>query len=206
VRGVGYCDQVNAAVATIGARHFDRTELYAFVDPVTNISPHTIGRVWSEQRREWLYFDAFFADAVLFTKDAAGRPRYLDTGIARVPSRGIASRAVDRLGGVTLIRFQPTYGSYLLSRLRRSGDPPALSAAQATAAPGRKRPTSPIDDATFRRVARAFVAARIEDLFGGRPVDAYRRIAADPAVTRDVRAAEIAALAQTISDAENVTR
>jgi hypothetical protein len=206
VRGVGFCDQVNAAVATIAAAHFERAELFALVDPLTNVSPHTIGRVWSSERREWLYYDAFYADAVVFTKDAAGRPHYIDAGIARVPSRGATSRAVDRLGGATLVQFEPTYGSYLVTRVRRRNLTPSFASAPLELPVAVTDTSRIVDDAAFRKVARAFVAARVEDLFGGRPVDAYRRIAADPLAKRDTRAAGMAALAAVIADTENVTR
>jgi hypothetical protein len=198
---------VNAAVAAIAARRFEKAELYALVDSASGSSPHTIGRVWSSKRGEWLYFDAFYADAVIFTKDSTGSPRFLETDDPRVISRGEISRETYSMGGVRLSGFRSTFGRYLWTRLTEEKPPtfppplgPVAVGPPANPFPGR-------DDAVFRKVARAYAAARVEDLFGERPVEGYRKIAADPLCQRDERAWEIAVLARAMADAdENVTQ
>src|SRR5947207_3978232 len=58
VSGLGYCDQINGEAAHVASHHFPRAQIYALYDAVRQSSPHSIGRVWSDTRRDWLYFDA----------------------------------------------------------------------------------------------------------------------------------------------------
>lgn len=196
VRGLGYCDQVNAAVGMIAAHRFEKAELFALLEPAQYRSPHTIGRVWSGSQNTWLYFDAFYTDAKIFTKDAQRRPRYLDASALRVPGRGLIDPKYYAYDGIALVDFPTTMGGYLLSRLRGSvTPPPPLNQEPVSAAPSAGSAGAKTDDAAFRGVASAYVAARVDDLLGARSADAYRRIAADPRAQRDPRAANIAELA-----------
>jgi hypothetical protein len=125
--GVGYCDQLNAIVCRIAAHHFPKAQLVGLYAQ-NRRTPHTIGRVWSKQHKDWVYFDAFYAKPVMFTRDAAGMPRFLPTPGAKVmPSREVISLSIYRLPGWALSEFPSTFGMYIVDRILK-GDPEAASA------------------------------------------------------------------------------
>jgi hypothetical protein len=176
VAGVGYCDQINAAVCRILAHSFPRAQLFALRDPVTNSSPHTIGRVWSNERNEWLYFDAFDAQ-VVFHKTAAGDVEILSDGEASAAE----ALPLYRLGGWVMNEYPSTYPMFLANSIRKRWrnepgpeEPPPQTASvpppQVTtlAAPPVNAAPAPAatDEAASHRVARTYVRARADDLFG----------------------------------------
>lgn len=120
IAGVGYCDQINGAVCSVAARHFPKTELIGLYDPATLQSPHTIGRVWSKRRGEWLYFDAFYREPVIFTRDAGGQPRFirLPESTSTVSRREVAPPGIYELDGWTFAEFPSTFGMYAFNRVR----------------------------------------------------------------------------------------
>src|SRR5438105_1567998 len=67
--GIGFCDQVNGAAALVLARSFARSETFN-VWKRDESWGHTIGRVWSDQHHEWLYYDMFYPDLAVFRIDA----------------------------------------------------------------------------------------------------------------------------------------
>ena len=120
IAGVGYCDQINGAVCSLAARYFPKAELIGLYDPVKLKSPHTIGRVWSEERGEWLYFDAFYREPVVFTRDADGQPRFvrLPESTSTISRREVAPAGVYALEGWTFAEFPRTFGMYVVNRVR----------------------------------------------------------------------------------------
>ena len=65
IRGYGWCDQVNSAVAFTLHELIDGVEAYALVDPETGISPHTCARVNSASLGV-VYIDAWLKDIKYF--------------------------------------------------------------------------------------------------------------------------------------------
>ena len=65
IRGYGWCDQVNSAVAFTLHELIDGVEAYALVDPETGISPHTCARVNSASLGV-VYIDAWLKDIRYF--------------------------------------------------------------------------------------------------------------------------------------------
>ncbi|MBV8520384.1 MAG: hypothetical protein JO197_23535 [Acidobacteria bacterium] len=246
ISGLGYCDQINGSVAAVAARRFGQAELFALYDRNGLTSPHTIGRVWSPQRNEWLYFDAFYSVPIVFTKDARGRAHYARVDGGVLPSRGVPLYWEYDLSGWTLSRFRASFAAQVVARARREAfAPPAVVVAEAVArggeaglqkppsysaavaqrryagpppsaaasaiccgfdAPPPRRasdvrpPAAEVlehrDDATYERLARAFVEARFDTLTEGANVEAYRAIAEDPRAERDDRARQIAQVAR----------
>jgi hypothetical protein len=186
VAGVGYCDQVNAAICRILAHSFPRAQLFALYDPATNSSPHAIGRVWSNERHEWLYFDGFYR-RVVFRKTADGNVEILsDAGTRRAKST-IDALPWYRLGGWVMSEYPSTYPMYVASNIRkrwqsRESPPPVLpppaqtSPALAAPPPAPAAPPPVTDtappppppniDAASHSIAKAYVRARADDLFG----------------------------------------
>lgn len=227
VSGAGYCDQINGAAAMLAARRFEKAELYALYDPTTRRSPHTVGRVWSTERNDWLYFDAFFDRAVIFTKRAGAAPQFLAFAEpAPNRARGAAPPQLYMLDGSLLADFPATFGGYLLSRLRTDGAQNAMNVTDAPEAEeaikpkprpktrpklpkeaqtarksrGTQAPAPPPDDTeaeerAYRAMTRAYVAARVDQLFGAPSAgEKFREIAATSAAENDPRAARIARL------------
>lgn len=117
ISGTGYCDQINGSVALIAARRFPRAQLYAVYDAPRKTTPHTVGRVWSDQRHEWLYFDAFYAVPLVYTRDADGTPHFLTPlPVAPVVSRRPPVMSIYSLPGWVIADYKPTFGSYLWNR------------------------------------------------------------------------------------------
>jgi hypothetical protein len=125
ISGLGYCDQINGSVAAIAARRFGTAELFALYDRNGLTSPHTIGRVWSAQRNEWLYFDAFYSVPIVFTKDAHDRAHYVHVAGGVLPSRGVPLYWEYDLSGWTLSRFRASFAAQIVARARREAFAPS---------------------------------------------------------------------------------
>jgi hypothetical protein len=126
ISGVGYCDQINGVVAAAAAHHFKRAELFALFDGAARITPHTIGRVWSTRRHEWLYFDAFFEEPVIFRRGPEGDITFLWTRDPRWKIRTPAPARIYQLPGWTLTRFSSSFPGYLMERILPSRFAPAV--------------------------------------------------------------------------------
>jgi hypothetical protein len=192
IAGVGYCDQINGVVAMMAARHFEKAELFGLLEG--DVSVHTVGRVWSEQRREWLYFDALFGKPVIYTRDGRGRVAFVDVrDEGPVLSRPAAAPEIYRLSGTPFAPFSPSFGGILLARLfpeERAPfrTPPAVLLGQPTEFKS--------NEEAFRHIAKTYVAVRMDDLFRERDRNAYRAIADDPVAATDSRATALAAVAR----------
>jgi hypothetical protein len=132
VAGFGYCDQFNGAACEILAGRFAKSEAFALWDQSLQLSPHTIGRVWSDQYNDWLYFDAFVDPGLVFRRGSNGRPVYLRhvPHITALPNRGVLSEAVYELGGHPLNSYSATFAGYVLRKLRSDNRTASLAAVQ----------------------------------------------------------------------------
>ncbi len=184
LRGTGYCDQINGFAAHRLARSFPHAQAWALVDPETGISPHTIGRVWSDQRNEWLYFDTFFQGVTIFRRNH-GTTESLHEGAA-LDDRSLRPRdypleqwygqMVD--SGYVLVEYGPSFAGDLWFKTHKSPRPRVTSS-------GRERPrngvsTRPPSELGGSRVARSYLQARMIHLLDGiePAATAYRRTAA----------------------------
>jgi hypothetical protein len=195
VSGLAWCDQANGAACDVLSHSFPRAELFALNDPVRNISPHTIGRVWSSQRNEWLYFDGFFDSGVVFRKRGNGEPERLFVTPDVDVSRGSAPAGTYSLSGIVLNEYRPSYPQYLwwkvMDAIRRRS---AASLVAVMPAVNEKK----VDQQTFERVADQYLEARLEHLFGS-PESAARKydeVANNRSARLDDRAAELASAAR----------
>jgi hypothetical protein len=213
VSGVGYCDQINGAVAIIAARRFQQAQLYGAYDKKLMTTPHTVGRVWSSQRKDWLYFDAFYDVPLIYTKAADGTPHFLQPGAAnRVVRRGAPDYSTYALPGWVIAEFKPTFGAYLWNRVAARVAPAAAVPTQTEATPalsalGTFQP-APIpaktrfNDDAYAKISTDFVDARISDLLGEPSADAYRSISNDASAQLDERAEYVAEIAGKLADAQ----
>lgn len=200
VSGFGSCDQINGSVARVASHHFRLVQIYALYDAPRRMSPHTIGRVWSDQRRDWLYFDAFFDVPVVFTKQEDGSPSVLSTGAAS-ESRGKAPPGTYHLNGWVMNEYRPSVGGQIAVKVAHRLGLGHIEAAPPTKATDQVLPDLPYDQSVFERTARAYAAARLDHLFRTPNRAAYRAIADDDATARDARADEFARAARVFATA-----
>lgn len=140
IAGVGHCDQINGAVCLIASRHFDKAELIALYSSASRSSPHTVGRVWSEERDEWLYFDAFYAKPVIYMRDEDGKTRFLQVNLpGEATSRAVAPPGVYDLPGWKISSFPHTFAGYMVARAW-----PEQSQSFVELAPAQKQETSTV--------------------------------------------------------------
>lgn len=126
IAGVGYCDQINAAVCEVLSHSFKHAQLFATYDPKRKISPHTIGRVWSSQRNEWLYFDAFPDRPVVFRRTANGGVEYLNHPSVHYTGRQPPPESAYHLDGWVLNEYTRSFPRYVVRKLAAIGkQPPA---------------------------------------------------------------------------------
>jgi hypothetical protein len=203
--GYGYCDQINAVVAGVAAHHFPRAQIYALYDAKNKTSPHTIGRVWSESGGGWLYFDAFYDIPVIFRRRTDGAIDFVVKSGLVMPSRSRPAFEFYRLQGWVMNEYARSVGGQIGIKIANrfgwgdiepgpdvSGDPmPPVW------------PTPSVDAAVFERVARAYMAARIDHVLSGVPdLRAYQAIASDTDAWRDSRAAEFVSAARVFATSQ----
>lgn len=120
--GLGYCDQVNGAAALVLAKLFPASQTYNIWDPERR--GHTIGRVWSDEYSDWLYYDLFYDEVVVFRRSADGirllaRKRPESVPGARDGMRGDAYLHFLGYvgGGAPMNEFRSTAGAYIASKV-----------------------------------------------------------------------------------------
>ncbi len=180
--GVGYCDQVNGVAADVLAGEFSVSQTYCLHLPSTG-DGHAIGRVWSMAAGHWLYYDLWGDDLVVFKIDEGGGVQYLarrrHPGEAFVgpPLRETLTRLYERSPqGWVLHTYSPTLGRRLVRKLGRAPTRPAPGPVAPVAPVVPVVASGPIDAGPGARFVHAYLAARLDHLFG-RPdlaLPAYR--------------------------------
>jgi hypothetical protein len=119
--GLGYCDQVNGAVARVLVGRYENAEAYSVWTP-----SHTFGRVRRSSDGTWVYFDVFPKGFSVFTLDTVGRivwaHRPVLDSLSRSDSSLMRSYEATR-AGFTLNAYAPYFLGHLFARMRRA-DPP----------------------------------------------------------------------------------
>jgi hypothetical protein len=198
--GLGYCDQVNGAAAMVLAKLFPVSETYNIWDPLRR--GHTIGRVWSDEYADWLYYDVFYDEVVVFRQSPGGGIRLLAREQPQsVPGGREGMRGEAYLhflgyvgGGAPMNEYRSTAGEYIVSKVAtavsartlRSVAPSRVGGAATIGGPvpllpravGETAALAPDPDAV-RRTREAYLAARLEHLAGswGRAAALYREAA-----------------------------
>lgn len=179
VSGMGWCDQLNGMAANVLSRDFDHAQLVALIHPQT-LAGHTIGRVWSRQRNEWLYFDVF-STVVVFHLNDRHEPDVLkraDPFPGSVPPDLAAT--LDRMyaftaQGVVFNEYAPSFGSYLLAKVSSALRRRSLSAVEPSGVTGTPLISpngagwpyvGPDDTSMPAEGRRLYIAARMDHLFG----------------------------------------
>lgn len=200
--GVGFCDQLNRLGAILLAPQFSRAQTYCMNLPSGD--GHTLGRVAADGK--WLYFDAWADTPAVFTLGEDGTPQVLwsrrTVRTTRVSSEidAIVVRLYEATGsGWVLATYPPTLAQFWMNRiihptrLRTAAEPGIAGAAPDV------KPVADCPTPVRRRIAREFVEARWEQLFGSEAESRfrYRQLASRASGYRDesvrplIRAAEI---------------
>src|SRR5207249_2183247 len=97
----------------VASHRFRRAQLYALYDAAHKSSPHTIGRIWSDERRDWLYFDASFDTPIMFAKRGGGALEFIDARARTIVSHGRPGIDVYRLPGWVMNEYRPSVAGQL---------------------------------------------------------------------------------------------
>lgn len=74
--GMGWCDQLNGIAGRLLAHDFDHVEIVGVHQEKTG-GGHSFGRFWSEQYDDWLYFDIWTEEVLVFRASDDGKATYL---------------------------------------------------------------------------------------------------------------------------------
>jgi hypothetical protein len=179
--GLGWCDGVNGFAGLVLSNEFATVETVAVYDQELRAG-HTYGRVWSKQYGDWLYFDAWTDEVVVFRSRGSGAVEYLAKArpLGNRRLAGEAPDVVERMHKLAprafvIQRHYPTLAQLYVARtgnLASHGDVyPKGSFEQVVAGRREYAPAAPSN--VSPAAAQAFMAARIDHLLG-RPDDAKR--------------------------------
>jgi hypothetical protein len=120
--GLGRCTGVNAAAALLLAHDFGRVDMIA-VDGDAPDNGHSFGRAWSQQRKQWLYFDIWSPQIQIFTATPAGATYLLREPSVLSDADRLAAQRTKPMhdmayGGHVRAQIQTSFGSYVWYRLK----------------------------------------------------------------------------------------
>lgn len=196
---VGSCDQVNAVAANVLGREFDRAQIVGLFEPATRRG-HTVGRVWSRETNDWLYFDVW-GSVVIFRVDSRGGVtmlRSVDLYPGSIPAARMASVA-DMYGlaasGDPYSEYPSTLGGFMYLRARRMIQRRTLDSLAAAPAIAARAAIAPRAPAPSVDVRRRFARAQLARLFGdtAEATREFQRIAAEDGRSTLGRAAALSA-------------
>ncbi len=124
IAGFGWCEGVNGVAAILLSHEFDNAQLVSLKGPsLTNGDGHAFGRVWSRQANDWLYFDIWSGEVVVFRHKRGDKARYLFRQVPKAllhpdaPHLKTLEWFHDRAAlAIKQNELQPTVGSYLWNR------------------------------------------------------------------------------------------
>lgn len=176
VSGMGWCDQLNGMAANVLSRDFDHAQLIGLIN-TQNGDRHTIGRVWSKQRREWLYFDVW-GSVVVFRLNDRQEPEVLKRvdpfqgSFPPHPAATVDAMYAFTAQGTVFNEYAPSFGGYLLAKVSSALHRRSLSAVEPSGVTGATlvSPNAPYagpDDTSMAAEGRRlYIAARMDHLFG----------------------------------------
>ena len=124
--GLGWCDQLNGVAGKMLASRFSISQTYGLYDPKTGRSPHTIGRVWSQEYGGWLWFDIFYDEIFVFQREAGvikilARVRPLQSSRAPPPNDQDLENLYQMIEqGWVLNDYAGSFGGLLVKKIRQA--------------------------------------------------------------------------------------
>jgi hypothetical protein len=175
--GFGWCDSITGFAATVLANEFSQVEIVGLYDEQVR-GGHSFGRLWSDELGDWLYFDLWPDEVVVF-RSRPGQPAQFLARMHPVGNRDLPNanpeavrRMYDRAHqGLVHNRLQSTLGAYIFTRLwnaaTHGNTAPAGAAEVISTIPQPPRPAEFSTGERNRTAApRAYVDARMEHLMG----------------------------------------
>jgi hypothetical protein len=176
--GLGWCDQINAFAGIVLASDFARPEVVGLSDPVTR-QAHSVGRVWSDDRNGWLYFDVWSDEVVVFT-DEPEEPAKILFGAFPTERRAMGTEQLRHMydiadTGFTLYKAQPTAAQHALYVARNllvngtrlpDGAQQGIARDRSITGPSNYPPSSAPE--IFTSASAAYAAARLQHIAGDR--------------------------------------
>jgi hypothetical protein len=119
--GLGRCTGVNAAATLLLAHDFSRVDMIA-VDGDSPDNGHSFGRAWSQQRKQWLYFDIWSPQIQIFTATPAGATYLLREPSVLSAADSLAAQRTKPMhdmayGGHVRAQIQTSFGGYIWYRM-----------------------------------------------------------------------------------------
>ena len=121
--GLGWCDQLNGVAGRLLAIKFPISQTFALVDPVNKKSPHTIGRVFSPDFKDWLYFDIFYDEVILFVRPRNEAVKFIARFNPQKSTRNLPPNDIELTllyemldDGWDLNEYSPSFGGYLVKK------------------------------------------------------------------------------------------
>ena len=121
ISGLGWCDSMNRVGAILLSREFSNAQITGLYVPEVQ-GGHSFGRVWSRQYNDWLYFDLWYDEIVVFRSQRGTRATYLaharPLGIRPEPKTpGLATMRDRAFSGIVHNELQGSLGGYVLNRV-----------------------------------------------------------------------------------------
>jgi hypothetical protein len=180
IAGLSWCDGLNGVGAILLSHGFEHAEVVGLKGK--GLGPgdgHSFGRVWSKQYQDWLYFDIWSGEVMVFRSKSGERAQYL---FQRIPQGAVISPHVDNESlrwfhdrsyrAIPHNELQSTFAAYVWNRVWHYLDhgftapesmnllavqPDSLAAGSAKTSGQAINKTS---------MPRAYVRARLDALFG----------------------------------------
>lgn len=177
--GLGWCDELNGVAGRLLAHDFDRIEIVGVNDPKTG-GGHSFGRFWSKQHMDWLYFDIWTEEVLIFKIRAGKAPEYLfrsspvDPNVVTPDDFGILrSYHAKAKQGFVHVRHQNSLAGHIGSRMwnffAHGSTMPSEALAPIKALVEREKQAAPskrIAPRHYNRQIRAYTDARLAQIFG----------------------------------------
>lgn len=198
VSGIGWCDQIHGVSGRLLASYFPISQTYSLYDPVANHSPHTMGRVWSRDFDDWIYYDFFYPDIRIFRYRGvqASKGYRVGSGIVGLvqiqsnpdipipPSSSFARLYSFIDNGFVLNEYSSTFGGYICHKVWQAITSRKLASITPLTESRPQQPAVPMDTLYVNRLPskelmRQYLKARLEHILGD-PIlasQSYARIA-----------------------------
>jgi hypothetical protein len=180
IAGLSWCDGLNGVGVILLSHAFDRAEVVGLKGK--GLGPgdgHSFARVWSKQYKDWLYFDIWSGEVLVFRSQAGRKAQYL---FRQIPKGDVLSSHVDNetlswfhdraYRAIPHNELQPTFGSYLWNRVRHYIDhgytaPKSMKLLQVEPSSLSAGPPDTRDQAiNYTSLPRTYMRARLDALFG----------------------------------------
>ena len=178
--GLGWCDELNGVAGRLLAHDFDRVEIVGVNPTKPGMGGHSFGRFWSKQYNDWLYFDIWTEEVLLFRVLPGATVDYLFRSSPVGPSVVspddfvvISTYHANAKQGFVHVRYQNSLAGHIGSRLwnfvSHGSTTPYEALAPIKAIVAREKlagPSKRIPPRYFNRQIQSYSSARLAHMAG----------------------------------------